>query len=422
MSSTTKQSRRFNVSATLDTLRDHIGRGLGSATDSSSNVLPLSEAEQQALLRATPDFVFRIELEQNGDVSVIGNGTRTYIAADAVANPHGQPGNKAGPDDLMRSLCEELARQGEKLMGGFLRTGEVQVLELQLDHNGHTTCYEVRAAVCEIREILVVVRDVTARRETENAIAKSKDELARLNELLRNEASLRAEEEKILKKNLGRLQKLLEDTIGAIALMVQKKDPRTARHQKRVSRLACAIGREMGLKSSQVDVIGLAALLHDLGKVFIPADTLDKPGKLSEAEFSIVKDHAEADFQILKTVDLFLPIADIVHQHHERIDGSGYPLGLKGDDILMEARVIAVADVVEAMVSDQTYRSALGVEATMNEITAGKGTLYDPNAVDACVRLFAEGNFEFDKAETGTPPEIGSGEVQAALPSPTGAL
>ena len=406
--STIKQSSRFNVSATLDMLRDHIGRGPGSAADSSSSVLPLSEAEQQVLLRATPDFVFRIELEQDGAVSVMGNGTRTYIAADAVANPHDHPGKKDEPGDLMRSLCEELARQGEKLMGGFLRTGEVQVLELQLAHNGQTTCYEVRAAVCEIREVLVVVRDVTALREAENAMARSRDELARLNELLQNEASLRAEEEEILKKSLGRLEKLLEDTIGTIALIVQKKDPHTARHQKRVSSLACAIGREMGLKSSQVDVIGLAALLHDLGKVFIPADTLDKPGKLSEAEFSIVKNHAEADFQILKTIDLFCPIADIVHQHHERINGSGYPLGLKGDDILMEARVIAVADVVEAMVSDQTYRPALGVEAAMNEIAAGKGTLYDPNAVDACIRLFGEGKFEFDKAEADLPPEIGA--------------
>ncbi|MCX5991493.1 MAG: HD domain-containing protein [Chloroflexi bacterium] len=406
--STTKQSRRFNVSATPHTLRAHISRWLGSAADRSSSVLPLSEAEQQALLRVTPDFVFRIELEQGGGVSVMGKGTRTYIAADAVAKPHDHAGKKNEPEDLMRSLCEELARQGDKLMGGFLQTGEVQVLELQLAHNGQTTYYEVRAAVCEIREVLVVVRDVTVLREAENAMARSRDELAHLNELLQNEASLRAEEEGILKKSFGSLEKLLEDTIGAIALIVQKKDAHTARHQKRVSSLACAIGREMGLKSSQVDVIGLAALLHDLGKVFIPADTLDKPGKLSEAEFSIVKNHAEADFQILKTIDLFCPIADIVHQHHERINGSGYPLGLKGDDILMEARVVAVADVVEAMVSDRTYRPALGVEAAMNEIAAGKGTLYDANAVDACIRLFGEGKFEFDKAETGLPPKAGA--------------
>jgi HD-GYP domain-containing protein (c-di-GMP phosphodiesterase class II) len=117
----------------------------------------------------------------------------------------------------------------------------------------------------------------------------------------------------------------------------------------------------------------------------------------------LVKNHAEAEFQILKTIDLFLPIADIVHQHHERIDGSGYPLGLKGDDILMEARVIAVADVVEAMLSDRPHRPALSVDSAMNEIKAGKGTLYDPNAVDACVRLLGEGKFRFDGEETATP-------------------
>jgi HD-GYP domain-containing protein (c-di-GMP phosphodiesterase class II) len=159
----------------------------------------------------------------------------------------------------------------------------------------------------------------------------------------------------------------------------------------------------MGLEIGQVDVIGLAALMHDLGMVFISSDTLDKPGQLSQAEFSLVKNHAEAEFQILKTIDLFLPIADIVHQHHERIDGSGYPLGLKGDDILVEARVIAVADVVEAMLSDRSHRPALSVATAMNEIKAGKGTLYDPNAVDACVRLLGEGKFRFDGEETATP-------------------
>ena len=200
----------------------------------------------------------------------------------------------------------------------------------------------------------------------------------------------------------------MENTIEAIAMIVQKRDPQIARHQERVSRLACAIGQEMGLASSQVDVIGLAALLHDLGKVFIPADTLDKPGQLSHAEFSVVKNHAEAEFQILKTIDLFFPIADIVHQHHERIDGSGYPLGLKGDDILLEARVIAVADVVEAMLSDRPHRPAPGVDAAMNEIKAGKGTLYDANAVDACVRLFGEGKFKFDAEEASVPEALPS--------------
>ena len=350
-----------------------------------------------------PDLVFRIELGQDGAVSVVGNGTRVHIPADAVGNPDFHAGEKDDPEGLLPSLCEELAHRGAKLMGEFLRTGEVQVLELQFDHNGHSTFFEIRAVACESRQVLVLVRDVTGQTEAENAMARAGDDLARLNEVLQNEASLRAEEEELLRKGFQRLERLLENTIEAVALIVQKKDPRTARHQERVSKLACAIGREMGLEIGQVDVIGLAALMHDLGMVFISSDTLDKPGQLSQAEFSLVKNHAEAEFQILKTIDLFLPIADIVHQHHERIDGSGYPLGLKGDDILMEARVIAVADVVEAMLSDRPHRPALSVDSAMNEINAGKGTLYDPNAVDACVRLLGEGKFRFDGEETATP-------------------
>jgi HD-GYP domain-containing protein (c-di-GMP phosphodiesterase class II) len=366
-------------------------------------VLTLSEREQQALLRVLPDLVFRIELGQDGAVSVVGNGTRVHIPAGAVGNPDFHVGEKDDPEGLLASLCEELAHRGPKLMGEFLRTGEVQVLELQFDHNGHSTFFEIRAVACESRQVLVLVRDVTGRTEAENAMARAGDDLARLNEVLRNEASLRTEEEQVIRNSFRRLEKLLENTIETIALIVQKKDPQTARHQERVSKLACAIGREMGLEIGQVDVIGLAALMHDLGMVFISSDTLDKPGQLSQAEFSLVKNHAEAEFQILKTIDLFLPIADIVHQHHERIDGSGYPLGLKGDDILMEARVIAVADVVEAMLSDRPHRPALSVDSAMNEIKAGKGTLYDPNAVDACVRLLGEGKFRFDGEETATP-------------------
>jgi len=406
-----KQSRRSDVSARLDTLRDRIGRGLGSV----STVLPLSEAEQGVLLRAMTDQVLRIKLEQDGSVSVTGNRSRVHMSANGVVNPDGQPGKEGKPEDPMRAVYEEIARQGEKLLAGFLQTGEVQILELQLDYDGQTTYYEVRAAVCVNREVLAVVRDVTARREAENAIAESRDELTRLNELLEYEASLRAEEEVILKKSFGRLERLLENTVEAIALIVQKKDSHTAQHQERVSNLACAIGREMGLDNRQVDVIGLAALLHDLGMMFIPPDTLEKPGELSEAQLSTVRNHAEAEFQILKTIDLFCPVADIVHQHHERLDGSGYPTGLKGDDILLEARIIAVADVVEAMVSDRPHRRALGMEAAMTEIASGKGTLYDANAVDACIRLFSLGKFKFDDVKTDLAPETAPTENGTAL-------
>ena len=229
----------------------------------------------------------------------------------------------------------------------------------------------------------------------ETKVQEQSSELNQLKEVFQSQVALLAEEEEVLKKSFSKVERLLEDTIGAITTIVQKKDPYTAGHQQRVSQLACAIGREMGLKSEQIRVIRIASLLHDLGKVFIPAEILAKPGKLSKVEFSMVKAHPDADYQILKTIDFSCAIADIVHQHHERLDGSGYPLGLKGDAIHLEARIIAVADVVEAMVSNRPYRPAPGVDAAMKEIEDGKGKLYDSDAVDACTKLFREGKFEF---------------------------
>lgn len=226
-----------------------------------------------------------------------------------------------------------------------------------------------------------------------------------MNEIMENEATLHAEDEQIMDNAFAKLGKLLEDTIGAIQMIVHQKDPPTARHQARVCKLACAIGREMGLGKGQVDTIGLAALLHDLGKVFIPSETLNKPGRLTEDEFASVKNSAEMEFQILRTIDLFYPIADIVHQHHERLNGSGYPLGVMGEDILLEARILAVSDVVEAMVSERPYRPALTLEAALYEIRSGRGTLYDADAVDACVRLFEQSRFEFDVEESAVPQE-----------------
>jgi putative nucleotidyltransferase with HDIG domain len=398
--SSTKQPRRIDVSGKLDTLRDRIGRGLGS----TSSVLPLSETEQESLLRIVADQVLRIKLEQDGSVSVTGNRIRVHMPANGIANPNSQPGMEAKPEDPMRAVYEEVARHGEELLAGFLQTGEVQVLDLQLDHDGQMSYFEVRAVVCANREILAVIRDVTALREAENAIAGSREELTRLSELLRYETALRAEEEDILKKSFHRLETLLEDTVEAIALIVQKKDSQVAQHQERVSKLACAIAREMGLDNGRVDVIGLAALLHDLGMMFIPHDTLEKPGQLSEAQLLTVRSHAEAEFQILKTIDLFFPVAEIVHQHHERLDGSGYPAGLKESDILLEARIIAVADVVEAMTSDRPHRAAMGVQAAMAELASGKGVLYDSDTVDACIRLFKEGRFQFDETKSDLAP------------------
>ncbi len=186
------------------------------------------------------------------------------------------------------------------------------------------------------------------------------------------------------------LRQSLEQSIQTIADTVEARDPYTAGHQRRVGELATAIAREMGLPEEQVNAIHLAAIIHDLGKIKIPAEILNKPGKLSDLEYLMIKTHPQAAYDILKDVKFPWPIASIILQHHEKMDGSGYPQGLKGDAILLEARILTVADVVEAMSSHRPYRPGLGVEAALEEITRSRGTLFDPRVVDACVTLFRE--------------------------------
>ncbi len=191
------------------------------------------------------------------------------------------------------------------------------------------------------------------------------------------------------------LQKSLEQSIQVIADTVDARDPYTAGHQRRVAELAVAIGRELGLREEQIHGIHLAAVIHDLGKIRVPAEILSKPGKLSEIEFMLIKVHPQAGYDILKDVDFPWPIADIVRQHHERPDGSGYPQGLKGAQILLESRIMSVADVMEAMASHRPYRAALGIEVALKEIERGRGSAYDPAVADACLKLFREGRFAF---------------------------
>jgi HD-GYP domain-containing protein (c-di-GMP phosphodiesterase class II) len=412
---TPRRSGPFGVGAKLDKLVDHIGRQLESAAEEGKSGLSENWSEEQAVLQSIPDYIFRIR--RNGSVSVVGSGTRRYLAAndpmpgkrgtDTAAKSGDQLKKKAQGQDTVSRLAEELAHRSRQLVAKAEETGKVQAFDLQLNHAGRSAHYEVRAAVFYRNEVLAVVRDVTVRREAEAALAKTKEdlestvkeqsnELTRLKETFQSHVASLAEEEEALRQGFSKVERLLDDTIGAIATIVQRKDPYIAGHQQRVSQLACAMGREMGLKSEQIRVIRIASLLHDLGKVFIPTEILAKPGKLSKVEYSMVKSHPDADYQILKKIDFSCAIADIVHQHHERLDGSGYPLGLKGDDIHLEARIIAVADVVEAMVSSRPYRPAPGLDAAMKEIEDGKGKLYDSDAVDACTRLFREGKFEFE--------------------------
>ncbi|HEY5581208.1 MAG TPA: HD domain-containing phosphohydrolase [Rhodoferax sp.] len=191
------------------------------------------------------------------------------------------------------------------------------------------------------------------------------------------------------------LRQSLEDSIKAIANTVEMRDPYTAGHQRRVGQLAVAIARELGLPEETIRGIELAASIHDLGKISVPAEILSKPGKLTAIELMLLKTHAQAGFDILKAIKFPWPIASMVLQHHERLDGSGYPQGLKGEQILLESRIMAVADVVEAMASHRPYRAALGIDAALQEIEQGRGTAFDTAVVDACIRLFAEKRFAF---------------------------
>jgi len=198
----------------------------------------------------------------------------------------------------------------------------------------------------------------------------------------------------------AQLRDSMEKTIGVLAEAVEVRDPYTAGHQSRVAQLARAIALELRLPAETVQGVYFGGLIHDVGKISIPAEILSKPGKLTKIEFELIKQHPKVGADIIKSVSFPWPVADMIAQHHERIDGSGYPVGLKGDAICLEGRILAVADVIEAMMSHRPYRPGLGIERALQEIDRGRGTSYDPAAVDACAALFKSGGFAFAEKET----------------------
>ncbi|MCX8110708.1 MAG: PAS domain S-box protein [Syntrophorhabdaceae bacterium] len=203
--------------------------------------------------------------------------------------------------------------------------------------------------------------------------------------------------EKMLQESLERLQKVMDDIINALSTTLELKDPYTSGHQKRVTELALAIAKEMNYPDQNMKLLRIASMLHDIGKISMPAEILSKPGRLNKKEFDLLKDHPERGYEILKGIDFNYPVAEIIKQHHERMDGSGYPSGLKGDDILMDARIIGVADVVESMASHRPYRPSLGMDIALEEIEKNKGILYDSDVVEACVKVIREKGFKFDQ-------------------------
>jgi len=225
----------------------------------------------------------------------------------------------------------------------------------------------IRDENCKPVSILAEARDITERRLAEDKLAKSYESL----------------------------KKTLNDAINTMVKIVELRDPYTAGHQQKVAELATAIARTMRLEETRIDQLQMAAVTHDIGKMYVPSDILSKPGKLSKIEFDLIKTHPRSGYDIVKGMDFPSSVADAVLQHHERLDGSGYPGRLKGEDVILEAKILAVADVVEAMASHRPYRSALGINKALEEISENSGKLYDPDVVDACLELFRNEQFEF---------------------------
>ncbi len=242
-------------------------------------------------------------------------------------------------------------------------------------------------------------RLVVEHRELTRLTEEQNKELIELNQGLERRVRERTEQlrknEEELKNTLTKLRRSLEATIQALALTAEARDPYTAGHQRRVADLSRAIAQKMNLSQDVVDGVRMAGSIHDLGKIYVPSEILNKPGKIRENEFELVKSHPDVGYEILQTINFPWPVADIELQHHERMDGSGYPKGLKGEEILLEARIVAVADVVESMSSHRPYRPALGIEKALEEIRAGRGTLFDASVVDACLSIFEEGDYHF---------------------------
>jgi PAS domain S-box-containing protein len=332
------------------------------------------QARTVADLRQTEEEYRRLfESTQDGIEVIDGITGRVVLANQAAARMFGYdtPGDMVGIDPLDRIPAADRARVARMMSEDMFEKDMHRVVELRaLSKDGTTVWLSAIGIRTEYQGRLaglISLRDVTDRKK--------------------------AEEE--LQRSLGTLERTVESAIQAIASTVETKDVYTAGHQRRVTQLACAMALEMDLPKETIHVIRTAGLLHDLGKISLPTDILTKPGQLTQLELAVIRTHPQVAYDVLKNIESFDRIALVVLQHHERINGSGYPSRLHGKDILLEARILAVSDVIEAMYSYRPYRPALGLERALQEVTRNSGTLYDPAVVDACLKVFHQGRFQF---------------------------
>jgi len=298
------------------------------------------------------------------------DGNCVYVN-EAAYRSHGYGKEELMGINLYQLNAPEHAKLVEAETSGLLEKSEVKFESAHIRKDKSLIPVEVRSRVIKSggqKLILSAVRDITERKRTEEE----------------------------LKQSAEKLRKAMEGTIQTIALTTEMKDPYTAGHQHRVAKLASAMAMELCLSQEQIEGIRVAGSLHDIGKIYVPAEILAKPGHLRQNELNLVKDHAQVGYDLLKTIEFPWPVAQIVLQHHERVDGSGYPLGLKGENILIEAKILGVADVVEAMSSHRPYRPAFSIEKALLEIIHKKDVLYPPEVVDACVTLINDKGFKFE--------------------------
>ncbi|MFZ2396755.1 MAG: PAS domain S-box protein [Smithella sp.] len=316
-----------------------------------------SEERYKALFDRSLDFVYSLDFEG------------CFIDANAATlNRLGYTSEEIHSLNFTSLLSEDQLPLAVKVIREIRETGiQMNLLEFRLRCKGGTHIYvETHGSAVMSNGIPVAIQAI-ARDITERKLAEAK-----------------------LQQTIYSLKNAVGATIQVMVSAVEMKDPYTAGHQLRSADLACAIATEMGLAQEKIDGIHMAASIHDIGKLSIPAEILSKPTKLTNIEFSLIKEHVRSGYEMLKNVESPWPLAQIVYQHHERMDGSGYPRNLKGDEIIMDARIMAVADVVEAMASHRPYRPAWGIDATMKEIEKNRGILYDVAVADACLRLFWE--------------------------------
>lgn len=295
---------------------------------------------------------------------------RIYGWTEAEALGRMLPTLPEGDAETYRLFLADFAREGgTRTWTGPRRKKSGELIQAKI----HAALLR-REASGEPYGIMAVIEDETERIAAEAALKSSREELSR---------------------SLEEIRRSWEQTIAVMAGLVELRDPYTAGHQRGVALLATAIARKMKLEEDRVRGVYLAATIHDVGKINVPAEILSKPGRLSDLEVNLVRTHPQAGWEALKDIDVPWPLAEIVYQHHERMDGTGYPRGLVGTEILLESRIIAVADVVEAMSNHRPYRAAFGVESALEEIRSGSGRLYDPEVATACCEVFEEEGFSF---------------------------